>query len=244
MNRPAGHFASEELPTWLIGLLAITGTVITTGAFVIALGNTGGLQATLRHPAYAATAPANPAPGDVPSAGQWPSSSGQAQEAPALETVAPPQVPSPEPAKASAVTVAGATSAFHPPPLPSVDVEDCAPLFTLSYPINQSAPEPLSGDPQALELKRWLGANPDAILVLEGHTDALGDVETNLVLCLRRAMGLKEQLAAIGIPSQRLEVEAFGSLRPLDGAHPEDGANRRTSMRIDGWRPCLPSNAN
>jgi outer membrane protein OmpA-like peptidoglycan-associated protein len=67
--------------------------------------------------------------------------------------------------------------------------------------------------------------------LIGGHTDAKGSQSYNKVLSERRAKAVREYLMTnFSIPANRLKAEGFGSLQLLDGAHPEDGVNRRVQI--------------
>lgn len=67
--------------------------------------------------------------------------------------------------------------------------------------------------------------------LIGGHTDAKGSASYNKVLSERRARAVRDYLVTnFGIPTTRLKAEGFGSLQLIDGAHPEDGVNRRVQI--------------
>lgn len=63
--------------------------------------------------------------------------------------------------------------------------------------------------------------------MIEGHTDAVGDRESNLELSRRRAAAVVGYLSAKGVDANRFEVAGYGSDRPLPGVSALAGANRR-----------------
>jgi peptidoglycan-associated lipoprotein len=79
---------------------------------------------------------------------------------------------------------------------------------------------------------RWLMANPDAKVRLEGHCDERGTAEYNLALGQKRAEAAKAFLEALGIPSQRMIPISYGEERPLDPGHNEAAwtKNRRVDV--------------
>lgn len=66
--------------------------------------------------------------------------------------------------------------------------------------------------------------------VIEGHTDAVGSAEANLVLSRLRAKAVKKYLVAHGVVSGRLTAAGYGEYRLLKGKAPDDGANRRVEL--------------
>jgi OOP family OmpA-OmpF porin len=56
----------------------------------------------------------------------------------------------------------------------------------------------------------WLKANPDQLVIVEGHTDAIGPRAANLALAQRRARWVMSYLAARGVPPERITAVARG----------------------------------
>ena len=71
-------------------------------------------------------------------------------------------------------------------------------------------------------------------VVIEGHTDDVGDTDRNLRLSEARAMAVRDALIARGVDPGRLLVEAYGESQPIaDNASPEGRElNRRVVFRI------------
>lgn len=61
---------------------------------------------------------------------------------------------------------------------------------------------------------RWLQANPDVNVTIEGHTDASGPDEYNKLLGERRAESVRAFLVEQGVDESRLEVISYGEERP------------------------------
>lgn len=77
-----------------------------------------------------------------------------------------------------------------------------------------------------------------AIIVVAGHTDAVGNAETNLLLSHRRAQAVRAYLInEYDILARRLRVEAYGEERPVDDNDTEMGKarNRRVEFIRLGW---------
>ncbi len=62
---------------------------------------------------------------------------------------------------------------------------------------------------------------------IEGHTDSVGNAESNRVLSERRARAVADLLIAAGVDTGRLDVAGFGSTQPLSGIASTAGAQRR-----------------
>jgi outer membrane protein OmpA-like peptidoglycan-associated protein len=71
-------------------------------------------------------------------------------------------------------------------------------------------------------------ANPDANVLIVGHTDNVGSAASNKKLSLRRAEAVKSWLVREGISTKRLTVAGKGSEEPIDdNSTPEGRANNR-----------------
>jgi len=77
---------------------------------------------------------------------------------------------------------------------------------------------------------------PHLKVMVEGHTDVIGDAQLNLVLSKNRAKTITDYLVKNGINSRRITYEGYGGSRPL--VVPEEGkyhpANRRVVFIVDG----------
>lgn len=71
-----------------------------------------------------------------------------------------------------------------------------------------------------------------AAFELAGHTDAVGDAQSNLRLSLERANAVKAYLTqAHGLPAARLQTIGFGFSRLADARQPTAAINRRVEVR-------------
>ncbi|MEM7210293.1 MAG: peptidoglycan-associated lipoprotein Pal [Pseudomonadota bacterium] len=61
---------------------------------------------------------------------------------------------------------------------------------------------------------RWLSANPNTNLTIEGHADERGTRQYNLALGARRANSVRRYLASQGVAANRLRAVTFGKERP------------------------------
>ena len=88
----------------------------------------------------------------------------------------------------------------------------------------------LPKDASALdEIAATITANPDAILVLEGHTDSAGDKDYNVKLGERRVEAVKRYLAVDkGVPVYKIEEISFGADKPVV---PNDSKQNREQNR-------------
>jgi OOP family OmpA-OmpF porin len=76
--------------------------------------------------------------------------------------------------------------------------------------------------------------NPKSKLHLEGHTDNVGDDDSNMDLSKRRAESVKRYLGTKGVNPSRITTAGYGETRPVDTNDTEAGrqANRRVEMNI------------
>jgi peptidoglycan-associated lipoprotein len=83
---------------------------------------------------------------------------------------------------------------------------------------------------------RWLSANPQFDIVIEGHADERGTREYNVSLGERRASATMQYLISQGVSSNRLRTVSYGKERPVE-ACPEQRCwdlNRRAVTTIAG----------
>ena len=77
-----------------------------------------------------------------------------------------------------------------------------------------------------------LRADPSIRLAIEGHTDASGSAQRNLMLSWDRAMTVFKLLVErYGIDPTRLQPVGKGSMELMDSGNPEGAVNRRVQFR-------------
>lgn len=88
--------------------------------------------------------------------------------------------------------------------------------------------------PELNRLAAFMKQYPDLKILIEGHTDIIGNEEYNLKLSEKRAESLKEYLVSKGIPQKRIETKGFGSAAPIGPNNTEEGRqkNRRVVARF------------
>lgn len=81
---------------------------------------------------------------------------------------------------------------------------------------------------------RWLKANLDKVVVLEGHCDERGSRDFNIELGDRRARSVMKALMQRGVPENQLIIVSHGKDRPLVTARSENGwaQNRRVEFVV------------
>ena len=80
---------------------------------------------------------------------------------------------------------------------------------------------------------RFLRANPQRHVVLEGHTDERGGREYNLALGQKRSEAVRRALTLLGVNDNQIEAVSFGKEKPaVTGSGEEVWAqNRRAEIR-------------
>ncbi len=77
----------------------------------------------------------------------------------------------------------------------------------------------------------YLQANPNAGVVIEGHTDSTGSDATNLRLSQERADAVRTALLAKGIAPERVVATGLGSSKPV--ASNDTAAGRQANRRVE-----------
>jgi flagellar motor protein MotB len=78
-------------------------------------------------------------------------------------------------------------------------------------------------------------AQPDRLIVIAGHTDAIGSPQHNLALSQARAAAVRQWLQSMGdLPADCFAVQGFGESQPIASNDTESGrtANRRVDIRL------------
>lgn len=68
----------------------------------------------------------------------------------------------------------------------------------------------------------WLERHPRYRIVLEGHTDGLGDDLYNEDLASQRLHVVRERLMAAGVSNERIILIAYGAVGASDPSNPEE----------------------
>jgi peptidoglycan-associated lipoprotein len=79
---------------------------------------------------------------------------------------------------------------------------------------------------------RWLRANPQARLTIEGNTDEWGSREYNVALGQRRAESVTRMMVLMGVKPEQIEAISFGKEKPRATGHNEAAwaENRRSDF--------------
>jgi len=83
---------------------------------------------------------------------------------------------------------------------------------------------------------RFLHQNPTLNVLIQGHTDDVGDAAENLVLSTDRAEGVRAYLVSLGIYGSRLSAKGYGKTMPKfrNDSSASRAKNRRTDFVIEG----------
>jgi len=85
--------------------------------------------------------------------------------------------------------------------------------------------------PDLEEIATTLQKNPDALIILEGRTDAKGDNEYNVKLGERRVEAVKRALAVdMGIPVYRMHEISFGAAKPIAENKTREGREKNRAV--------------
>lgn len=84
------------------------------------------------------------------------------------------------------------------------------------------------------ELLDYLKLKEDIIIEIAGHTDDVGDDESNLKLSKARAETVRNYLLSKGIAPKRVVANGYGETQPIASNNSPEGKqkNRRTEVRI------------
>ena len=121
------------------------------------------------------------------------------------------------------------------PAKPAQPVKPVQPAFT-RHPITEAAnfefdSRKIRPDSNKMdEVKKLIAANPDAVIVIVGHTDNIGPKAYNDRLSVERAKAVAAELAKQGYPNE-VRIEGMGSSSPIASNDTEEG--RARNRRVD-----------
>lgn len=86
----------------------------------------------------------------------------------------------------------------------------------------------------AFELKNHLSTNSDVRASVTGHTDNIGESDTNYTLGLKRAQNVVDYLVSQGISEDQIKAYSKGETEPLESNETEEGRakNRRITISV------------
>ena len=125
-----------------------------------------------------------------------------------------PPTPAPPPPAPAPAPVAPPTVAPTPPPAPPKDYRANDALKQVFFAFDKSDIRP--ADAKVLDASAaYLKANPNQLVLIEGHCDERGTAEYNLALGERRAKSAMNYLVANGIEASRITTISYGKERPV-----------------------------
>ncbi len=129
--------------------------------------------------------------------------------------VAPPTPAPPAPAPVAPAPVAPPTApAPAPAPAPPKEYRNNTALKQIFFAFDKADIRP--DDAQTLDASAaYLKANPNQLVLIEGHCDERGTSEYNLALGERRAKAAMNYLMANGIEASRITTISYGKERPV-----------------------------
>lgn len=93
----------------------------------------------------------------------------------------------------------------------------------------------IKSDSQSIidELFKMLNNNPTLKILIEGHTDNVGNAASNKTLSEQRATSVKTSLVNMGISADRIKCIGYGQDKPIADNSTEDGKakNRRVEIK-------------
>ena len=83
-------------------------------------------------------------------------------------------------------------------------------------------------------LTLWMKENPEVRIQIEGHTDNVGSLASNMALSHDRALAVSKFLTDLGIDAARLETLGLGPNEPVADNATEEGraTNRRVQVNV------------
>ncbi|NQZ57591.1 MAG: OmpA family protein [Lentisphaeraceae bacterium] len=89
-------------------------------------------------------------------------------------------------------------------------------------------------DPVIQQLAQYLNSNPSYYLTVNGHSDERGSEEYNRALSEKRALAVKSELTAQGIPEGRINTVGYGEETPAATGNNADAyaKNRRAEFEV------------
>lgn len=138
------------------------------------------------------------------------------------------------PAVAGGQPAAVAASAGNDCSAVSPDAKSVPVDFAIQFKLGSAEISPTS-EPTLREIAKILSLNPERCVVVEGHTDAIGSAESNMVLSRERAASVVRFITEkSGIERGRLIPIGKGFSDPLRNLDPRDKKNRRVVFKVVG----------
>jgi len=152
----------------------------------------------------------------------------------AREVLAPagPRAAAEAPAAPAPVAASQVAAAVAEPVTPIVALPACPDAVSIFFPTARATPEGPEAASELAEVMDWARKHPGARLLVEGHADAVGADETNVLLSFTRAKTVAAMLVAGGLTAQQLQVTAAGSQGQASGLPGGAREHRRVTVQI------------
>jgi outer membrane protein OmpA-like peptidoglycan-associated protein len=220
----ASIVAGEDAPVWLATAFAVAGTLVAI------------MSAALWQQAPAAPQVVAAIPAPQPIVAEPPRRPPEPPAPlPALIVAPPLPLPSATPAEPPAAPTTP-TARAEPPSAAKASTECFAPL-AIAFERGSTRPNPADMKRSRAILQKALSRHVDATLVIEGHADASGSEDLNVLLSYSRAKAVAELLRKDGIPAQQIAVRAAGA-GAAHGDAEAVAADRKAVLRIAGVDDC------
>ncbi len=88
-------------------------------------------------------------------------------------------------------------------------------------------------------LRNFVQSLPDSSRLnfrITAHTDAIGNVESNLKLSQARAQAVRDTLVALGLPDSLFQAEVFGESQPVASNDTETGRQQNRRATVEGFQ--------
>jgi outer membrane protein OmpA-like peptidoglycan-associated protein len=136
------------------------------------------------------------------------------------------------------VAAASVTAATPAAGETAAEGEVCPDTVTIQFDYRSTVPIMTGVEEAFAELTTWLKENPQRKVSVEGHADAVGSDQYNLMLSYERAGEVARLLSEAGTAMERIIVVAAGSHHPIDGVPPDAGENRRAIVELEDRTNC------
>lgn len=107
-------------------------------------------------------------------------------------------------------------------------------LENITFKSNSSELSP-SSEEGINTIVNFMNTYPDAVVIIDGHTDDTGDPDYNMSLSKMRTDSVKAALVEKGVAEGRIKTEGYGATRPLYPNDSEENRalNRRVELKFD-----------
>jgi outer membrane protein OmpA-like peptidoglycan-associated protein len=106
--------------------------------------------------------------------------------------------------------------------------------FAIQFRSGSAEIAPASQD-TLIQIAKILSLSPDKCILIEGHTDAIGNPDSNLRLSRERAHAVHRFITdRAGLDANRIQAIGKGQTEPLKNLDPRDAKNRRVVFKVVG----------